>query len=204
MTVPSHVSEMLRKIRARFGAEPIEQRMLPSDAEFTTLRPVRNATEASVQKYWSRLLDKTTKSDQAALADPQSVADVEKYSANIENFIGTVKVPVGIIGPLRINGLNANGDFHVPMATTEAALVASYARGAYAVTRSGGVSTAMLYEGVIRTPACSREERVAVKAALTVGSRSEQWKDGATRWMSDGERDVVGSGVLLCVVCVLC
>jgi hydroxymethylglutaryl-CoA reductase (NADPH) len=75
------------------------------------------------------------------------------YSANIENFIGTVKVPVGIIGPLRINGLNAHGDYHVPMATTEAALVASYGRGALAATRSGGISTALLYEGVIRTPA---------------------------------------------------
>ncbi|NNE81365.1 MAG: hydroxymethylglutaryl-CoA reductase, partial [Silicimonas sp.] len=52
-----------------------------------------------------------------------------------------------------INGLNAHGDFHVPMATTEAALVASYARGAYAATRSGGISTALLYEGVMRTPA---------------------------------------------------
>jgi hydroxymethylglutaryl-CoA reductase (NADPH) len=64
-----------------------------------------------------------------------------------------VKLPVGIIGPLRINGLNAHGDFHVPMATTEAALVASYGRGALAATRAGGISTALLYEGVIRTPA---------------------------------------------------
>jgi hydroxymethylglutaryl-CoA reductase (NADPH) len=39
------------------------------------------------------------------------------------------------------------------MATTEAALVASYARGAYAATKAGGISTALLYEGVIRTPA---------------------------------------------------
>jgi hydroxymethylglutaryl-CoA reductase (NADPH) len=81
------------------------------------------------------------------------MADPGRYSANIENFIGTVKLPVGIIGPLRINGLNAHGDFHVPMATTEAALVASYGRGALAATRAGGISTALLYEGVIRTPA---------------------------------------------------
>ena len=192
MTVPSHVSEMLRKIRARFGAEPIEQRMLPSDAEFTTLRPVRNATEASVQKYWSRLLDKTTKSDQAALADPQSVADVEKYSANIENFIGTVKVPVGIIGPLRINGLNANGDFHVPMATTEAALVASYARGAYAVTRSGGVSTAMLYEGVIRTPAF-------VFDSLLNAGRFVEWVVNNIENLKAAAESTTGHGLLVSV-----
>ncbi|MBB4206449.1 hydroxymethylglutaryl-CoA reductase [Roseinatronobacter bogoriensis] len=127
--------------------------MLPSDAEFTTLRPVRKATRATVAKYWARLATTTDASDRDAIADPLTLAMPEQFNANIENFIGTVKLPVGIIGPLRINGLNAHGDFHVPMATTEAALVASYARGAYAATKSGGVSTAILYEGVIRTPA---------------------------------------------------
>lgn len=152
MTLPSHVLEMLKKARARFesGEAP---RMLPSDAEFTTLRPVRNATRASVAKYWARLRAVASQSDQDTLADPITMEAPEVFSANIENFIGTVKIPVGIFGPLRINGLNAQGDYHVPMATTEAALIASYARGAYAATKSGGVSTALLYEGVIRTPA---------------------------------------------------
>lgn len=153
MTIPSHIIEMLQKVRARFNAEPLEDRMLPSDAEFTTLRPVRKATNVSVAKYWKRLHDTASQDDRDALADPLTMTDPGQFSANIENFIGTVKIPVGIIGPLRINGLNAHGDYHVPMATTEAALVASYARGAYAATKSGGISTALLYEGVIRTPA---------------------------------------------------
>lgn len=150
MTIPSQVRDMLARVRARFEAGPLEQRMLPSDEEFTTLRPVRRATAASIAKYWSRLRGPASEADQQAMQD---ASDPGTFSANIENYIGTVKVPVGIIGPLRINGLNANGDFHVPLATTEAALVASYARGAYAATRSGGISSAMLYEGVIRTPA---------------------------------------------------
>lgn len=153
MTIPAHVIEMLKKVRSRFAAGPLKARMLPSDAEFTTLRPVRNATTASVAKYWTRLLQTASQADHDALADPLTMENPDQFSANIENFIGTVKMPVGIIGPLRINGLNAHGDFHVPMATTEAALVASYARGAYAATKSGGISTALLYEGVIRTPA---------------------------------------------------
>ncbi|WP_438655454.1 hydroxymethylglutaryl-CoA reductase [Roseinatronobacter monicus] len=127
--------------------------MLPSDAQFTTLRPVRKATQASVANYWTRLANTTDASDRDAIADPLTMAMPEQFNASIENFIGTVKLPVGIIGPLRINGLNAHGDYHVPMATTEAALVVSYARGAYAATKSGGISTAILYEGVIRTPA---------------------------------------------------
>lgn len=153
MTIPTHVKDMLNRIRARFFEAPLHERMLPSDAQFTTLRPVRKATQASVDEYWDRLSANTGRADREAIADPLTMAAPEQYNTNIENFIGTVKLPVGIIGPLRINGLNAHGDFHVPMATTEAALVASYARGAYAATKSGGISTAILYEGVIRTPA---------------------------------------------------
>ena len=144
---------MLRRVRARFQTEPLEARMLPSDEEFTTLRPVRQASVSSVARYWARLTGTASAADQAALADPETMAAPEVYSANIENFIGTVKLPVGIIGPMRVNGLNAKGDFHVPMATTEAALVASYARGAYVATKAGGISTALLYEGVVRSPA---------------------------------------------------
>jgi hydroxymethylglutaryl-CoA reductase (NADPH) len=48
------------------------------------------------------------------------------YRRNIENFVGTVKLPVGVAGPLRVNGLLAQGDYYIPLATTEAALVASY------------------------------------------------------------------------------
>jgi hydroxymethylglutaryl-CoA reductase (NADPH) len=144
---------MLQRLRARFAQEPLRERMLPSDAGFSPLRPVRRATAASVARYWDRLAPTASQTDREAIADPLTMADPARFDANIENFIGTVKLPVGIIGPLRINGLNAHGDYHVPMATTEAALVASYGRGAHAATKSGGISTAILYEGVIRTPA---------------------------------------------------
>ena len=62
---------------------------------------------------------------------------MECYQHNIENFIGAVKLPVGLAGPLRVNGLFAQGDYYVPLATTEAALVASYSRGAVAITEAG-------------------------------------------------------------------
>ncbi len=45
---------------------------------------------------------------------------------NIENFIGVAQVPIGLAGPLRVNGEHANGEYYVPMATTEGTLVASY------------------------------------------------------------------------------
>ncbi len=60
---------------------------------------------------------------------------------NIENPIGAVQMPLGVAGPLEIAGQYANGEFYVPMATTEGALVRSYERGMVALTRSGGVTT---------------------------------------------------------------
>ncbi len=153
MVIPFHVREMLQRIKARFDADQIPQQMAPSDAEFSTLRPSRKPTKEIIGRFWNQLKPTASAKDQAQIADPATIEDAETYGTNIENFIGTIKLPVGVIGPLRLNGMNANGDYHVPLATTEAALVASYARGAYAATRSGGVSTAVLYEGVLRTPA---------------------------------------------------
>jgi hydroxymethylglutaryl-CoA reductase (NADPH) len=106
------------------------------------------------------------------LADPQTLATLDAYGANIENMIGTVKLPLGVVGPLRVNGLNAQGDYSVPLATTEAALVASYARGADVITRSGGVAAAMLSEGVLRSPAFVFAD--IVEAGTFVGWAAEQ------------------------------
>jgi hydroxymethylglutaryl-CoA reductase (NADPH) len=60
---------------------------------------------------------------------------------NIENPIGSVQMPLGLAGPLRIRGEHADGTFYVPLATTEGALVRSYERGMVALTRAGGVTT---------------------------------------------------------------
>lgn len=78
--------------------------------------------------------------------------NLSMYEANIENCIGTIKVPVGIAGPIRINGTNAQGDFLLPMATTEAALLASYHRGSVLISKAGGCSAILLSEGVTRSP----------------------------------------------------
>jgi hydroxymethylglutaryl-CoA reductase (NADPH) len=98
------------------------------------------------------------------MADPDSLRQSECYEHNIENFIGTVKLPVGLAGPLRVNGIAAQGDYYVPLATTEAALVASYHRGASVITLAGGCSTLILSEGVSRAPA------YAFRTLLEVGN----------------------------------
>lgn len=159
MIVPFHVTRMLSRVRERFTRESLARQMAPHGEPPASLRPVRTATPKTVQKFWQRLINgPAEETDKNILADNESLSAAEAYSKNIENYIGTVKVPIGVIGPLRLNGLNAAGDFHVPLATTEAALVASYHRGAMAATKAGGVNTAVLYEGVIRTPAFVLED----------------------------------------------
>lgn len=78
--------------------------------------------------------------------------DPRFYKGNIENFIGLTQVPTGLAGPLLINGTVAQGDYFIPLATTEGALVASYNRGAKATRLSGGVTSVCTTEGVQRTP----------------------------------------------------
>jgi len=77
----------------------------------------------------------------------------EQLKGVIENSIGYTSIPVGVIGPLRVRGLYAAGDYFVPFATTEGALVASYHRGAYVVSRNGGVTSLCVSESISRAPA---------------------------------------------------
>jgi hydroxymethylglutaryl-CoA reductase (NADPH) len=79
--------------------------------------------------------------------------DVGVYQGNIENAIGFLRMPIGVAGPLRVNGLSAKGDYLIPLATTEAALVASYHRGCRLLTAAGGCSSMVLYESLNRSPA---------------------------------------------------
>ncbi len=78
--------------------------------------------------------------------DPGSLA------GNTENFIGVAQVPIGLAGPLLVNGEYARGEFYVPMATTEGTLVASYNRGMKLLHRAGGVTTTVLDDVMQRAP----------------------------------------------------
>jgi hydroxymethylglutaryl-CoA reductase (NADPH) len=107
-------------------------------------------TEAAIAERWA--LPELPPASREVLADARTLAEREVYTKNIENFIGTVKLPVGLAGPLRVNGAHALGDYYVPLATTEAALVASYSRGAQLITEAGGCTSVVLNEGVVRAP----------------------------------------------------
>ena len=69
-----------------------------------------------------------------------------------ENRIGGTVLPLGIAGPLNINGQHAKGEYYIPLATTEGALIASVNRGSKAISLSEGASCAVEPEGVTRGP----------------------------------------------------
>lgn len=76
----------------------------------------------------------------------------EQVCRNIENYFGVAQVPLGLVGPLVINGDYAKGKFYVPMATTEGALVESYTRGAIAISKAGGARVKILREQIHLSP----------------------------------------------------
>jgi hydroxymethylglutaryl-CoA reductase (NADPH) len=79
--------------------------------------------------------------------------DIERVvKRNCENMIGAVQVPVGVAGPIRINGGLAQGRYWLPLATTEGALVASVNRGCSVITKAGGADVRILHDGMTRAP----------------------------------------------------
>jgi len=78
--------------------------------------------------------------------------DPHETQGNIEHFTGVAQVPLGIAGPLLVHGEHAQGEFYVPLATTEGTLVASYNRGMKVIHESGGVKCAVVGDSMQRAP----------------------------------------------------
>ncbi|MDF3030400.1 MAG: hypothetical protein K0R03_958 [Moraxellaceae bacterium] len=122
---------------------------------------------------------------------------------NIEGFAGVVQVPLGFAGPLLVDGEHAQGEFYVPMATSEGTLVASYSRGMRLTREAGGVRTTVIDDAMQRAPIFVFEDArhardfglwveanfAEIKAAAETTTRSgklrniEQYAMGKMRWL---------------------
>lgn len=152
-SMATHYRRIAAYLRQAFGARGLEEatRLAPRHDDAPPRVPgAASMSDDALADRWG--LPGVPASARAQLADAETLAVRDAYAHNIEHFVGTVKVPVGLAGPLRVNGAHAHGDFYVPLATTEAALVASYSRGALTVTESGGCAAVVLNEGVSRAP----------------------------------------------------
>src|SRR3954467_3319702 len=79
--------------------------------------------------------------------------DPSILTGNVEQFVGVAQVPIGVAGPLLVNGEHAQGEFYVPLATAEGTLVASYNRGMRLLYEAGGVTTTIMDDRMQRAPA---------------------------------------------------
>ena len=111
---------------------------------------------------------------------------------NIENFIGAAQVPIGLAGPLLVNGEFAKGEFFVPLATTEGTLVASYNRGMKLLKESGGVTTTVVDDAMQRAPVfVFKSAREAQKFSIWVKENFTEIKAKAETTTSVGKlRDI--------------
>jgi hydroxymethylglutaryl-CoA reductase (NADPH) len=117
--------------------------------------------------------------------------DPAMLTGNIEHFVGVAQVPIGLAGPLLVNGEHAQGEFYVPLATAEGTLVASYNRGMRLLYETGGVTTTILDDRMQRAPSflfpSAREARAfgvwltehfdEIKAAAEATTKSGRLQD---------------------------
>ncbi len=104
----------------------------------------------------------------------------EALKRNIENPIGTIQIPVGLAGPLKINGEHAQGEFYVPLATSEGALVASVNRGCSAITDAGGANVRIADDKMTRAPVIkTKSVSEALKIKNWIGDHFKELKKAA-------------------------
>lgn len=134
-----YMDEYLERIRAgSLKLYALEQEMPPAEAVALRRRYIEGETGVSLARVGSF-----------------SIGIDRVARKNCENMVGTVQVPVGVAGPLLVRGEHATGEFYLPLATTEGALVASVNRGCAAITRAGGAEVRILRDGMTRAPVFS-------------------------------------------------
>jgi hydroxymethylglutaryl-CoA reductase (NADPH) len=115
--------------------------------------------------------------------------DVDRVTKrNCENMIGTVQVPVGVAGPVLVNGSCASGQYWLPLATTEGALVASVNRGCSAITKAGGADVRIIHDGMTRAPVfATKNVAHAVQVGDWVKAHYDELKAAAESTTSHGK-----------------
>ena len=119
--------------------------------------------------------------------------DAEQASdANIENMVGAAQIPLGVAGPVTVDGGAASGEYYLPLATTEGALVASVNRGLSAIDDSGGATARVTDSGMTRAPVF-RVDGVAEAETVV------EWVDEHTDRLRESAESTTSHGELLAV-----
>ncbi len=139
----------------------------------------------SAAKRWSKLRQPQAR---AEIFDQKAKDNAACFRNNIESYIGTISIPVGVAGPLRVRGAAGCRDYRVPLATTEAALVASYNRGARLLTSAGGCNARVVAEAVSRTPMFAFNDLVeAEQFARFIDAHADSFTDVVSQVTQHGK-----------------
>ncbi|RDZ36406.1 MULTISPECIES: hydroxymethylglutaryl-CoA reductase (NADPH) [Haloferax] len=127
----------------------------------------------------------------------------EAAESAIENMVGAIQVPMGVAGPVSVDGGSVAGEKYLPLATTEGALLASVNRGCSVINSAGGATARVLKSGMTRAPVF-RVADVAEAEALVSWTRDNfaALKEAAEETTNHGELldvtpYVVGNSVYL-------
>jgi hydroxymethylglutaryl-CoA reductase (NADPH) len=148
-----------------------------------------------------RLLVERTEADLDAVGS--YTFDAADADSAIENMVGAAQVPMGIVGPIHVDGGAVKGSKYLPLATTEGALVASVNRGCAAMRAADGATARVLKNAMTRAPVFRVEDvGEASEVASWVRANVEKLAAAAESTTSHGElRDVtpyvVGDNVFL-------
>lgn len=122
--------------------EKEEQIRIPRDANDDYGEAIIKKRQAFVEQFSGKKLEHI----------PRYSFDPHTAQGNAEHFTGVAQVPIGFAGPITINGEHAQGDFIIPLATTEGTLVASYNRGIKVLNLCGGVKCTVTDDAMQRAP----------------------------------------------------
>ncbi len=103
----------------------------------------------------------------------EAAFDADAATGNVENLIGAAQIPMGVAGPVPVHGQAAEGEYYLPLATTEGALVASVNRGLGTIAASGRAEARVIESKMTRAPVF-RTEGVASSTAVAEWARANQ------------------------------
>jgi len=179
--------------------EALAERIAAGDLRLHELEDHADPQTAAAARR--RFLAGETDLDLTATADYAFPA--EAVGANVENLVGGTQLPLGVAGPLAVNGEAAGGEYHLPLATTEGALVASVNRGCSAITAAGGANARVTNSGMTRAPVFRvTDVREGADVADWVAANEDRLAEAAAATTSHGELQevtpyVVGDNVFL-------
>jgi len=146
--IPGEGSEHDERTAEGADAEALADRVVSGDLRLYELEEYADAETAAQARRLA--VERETGVSLAATGDYAfSAANAE---SNIENLIGGTQLPTGVAGPVAVTGEHAAGEYHLPIATTEGALVASVNRGCSAITDAGGATARVTKRGMTRAP----------------------------------------------------